>query len=150
MTAAVVARQGADDDALRSRLGVGRKLHRLRTPHAAGGESARRTSSRFPFPVGTRGGGLLAPPLLCCRLGVVACCPLAPHQLHSNRPEEDTTPPPLNPGLRAPGASPPRDTRPYSPAMRELIAGCPQLPCCTRSLLSGLSVVVILYVPCTR
>jgi hypothetical protein len=62
MTAAVVASmgRGADDDALRSRLGVGRKLHRLRTPLAAGGESARRTSSRFPFPVGTRAGGLLA------------------------------------------------------------------------------------------
>ncbi|RLM84716.1 hypothetical protein C2845_PM04G26770 [Panicum miliaceum] len=49
------------DDALRSRLGDGRKLHLLiRTgpppprprPRAAGGASARRTSSRLPFPVG--------------------------------------------------------------------------------------------------
>lgn len=101
MTAVVVARPKAGD-ALRSRLGAGRKLHRRSTPRAAGGASARRTSSRFPFPVGgTRAGGLPALLLCCLGLGVDACCcRSAPHQLHSGSlPEDDAAP--LNPGLGA-------------------------------------------------
>nr|CAB3454676.1 unnamed protein product [Digitaria exilis] len=98
------------DDALRSLLGAGRKLHLLiRTspppprPRAAGGASARRTSSRFPFPVGTR-----ATPLqLLGLLGATAAAwrALAPHQLLSARPDGDA----LgvgNPGRGVPGRGP--------------------------------------------
>lgn len=112
-----------EHDASRSRLGVGRKLHlRSAAPRppvaAAGGDSARRTRSRFP--VGT----LPLPPLPlllhACRLGVAtaaACCPpapAAPHQLHPARPHAASLPPPApGPGVglllgRLGRGSPPR------------------------------------------
>jgi hypothetical protein len=102
------------DDALRRRLGAGRKLHLLRRtapparprprPRAAGGVSARLTSSRFPLPVGTRAPAAL--PLL-VRLGVACCRAAAPHQLHSGpaRPvgDEDEEPPAAAAGPRGLG-----------------------------------------------
>ncbi|CAN6199469.1 unnamed protein product [Urochloa humidicola] len=108
---------GDGDDALRSLLGAGRKLHLLtRTtgpprprPRKAGGASALRTSSRFPFPVGIRAAGL-APLQLLCRLGAAACRAAAPHQLHSTRPDGAAPPPRAGPrptaGLGVPGRGP--------------------------------------------
>lgn len=99
---------------MRSRLGTGWKLHLLiRTgaprprPRAAGGASARRTSSRFPFPVGTRAAGLAVAPLqFLCRLGIAAASRApAPHQLHSGRPDGAAAPAGA-PGLGVPGRGP--------------------------------------------
>lgn len=107
-------------DPLRSRLGMGRKLHLLsaasRAP-VAGGESARRTSSRFP--AGNRAGALPAPALHDCRLDDAAAGtpPPAPHQLHPACPHAASPPPPADrwPGEPAAGllgrlgrGSPPR------------------------------------------
>ena len=73
-----------------------------------GGASTRRTSSRFPFPVGgTRAAGL-APLQLLCRLGAAAaaCRAPAPHQLYSARPDGAAPPPAGHPGLGVPGRGP--------------------------------------------
>ncbi|KAL5198663.1 hypothetical protein ABZP36_002175 [Zizania latifolia] len=98
-----------EDDTVRSRLGAGRKLHLLSAParraRVAGGDSARRTSSRLP--VGISAGALPALPHPCHLVaGVVTAAaavrPPAPHQLNPSA--RAGSPPPLQPGPGALGA----------------------------------------------
>lgn len=162
------AGEDGDDDALRSRLGAGRKLHLLSAPaprlRVAGGDSARRTTSRFP--VGTRAIADALPALPhACRLAngavdaAAAARPPAPHQLNPSARPGNTPPPPPGLGVLLPPPPPPpllgllgRGTPPRAAERELIVASRPSLHCrryatclCFRRLLVVVSSRRLLY-----